>query len=204
MSTVISDAQPSLKNPTNGQNSNLSLIGGRLSGESLLVQTVVVLLGVLVLAALAQVKVYLPYTPVPVTGQSLGVILIAALLGKKHGPIAVIAYVLAGVFGLPIFAGGAAGHLVIAGATGGYIIGFIISGFLVGYLADKGWAQGFWKCLGLMVIAKVPIMAIGVLWLGYRMGYPIAIYLGFAPFVPGMIAKIIVATGVLQLCRKAN
>ncbi|MCB0393053.1 MAG: biotin transporter BioY [Bdellovibrionales bacterium] len=178
---------------------SLSDVGPKLEEQSLLVQTIGVLLGVAILGLLAQVKVYLPFTPVPVTGQTFGVVLISAMMGKKLGPVTSILYVLAGAFGAPIYAGGASGWAVLSGATAGYLVGFPISAWIVGSLAERGWTKSFFKCLATMMIGLLPIFVLGVAWLTYRMGFILAIGVGLIPFLPGAAVKTLLATAILQV-----
>ena len=91
-----------------------------------------ILLGALLVAALAQVEIPLPFTPVPITGQTFGVLLVGAALGSKRGALSLVSYLSMGVLGLPFFAGGAHGWDIVIGATGGYLIGFVIAAYVIG------------------------------------------------------------------------
>jgi biotin transport system substrate-specific component len=88
----------------------------------------------LLLIACAQIRIPLPFTPVPITGQTFGVLFTGALLGSRYGTLVVIAYVVQGLTGLPVFAGLNGGIAVLFGPTGGYILGFIPAAFVVGWL----------------------------------------------------------------------
>src|SRR6186997_3063281 len=96
---------------------------------------VLILLGALFIAALAQVEIPLPFTPVPITGQTFGVLLVGAALGSKRGAASLTSYLGLGTLGLPFFAGGAHGLNILMGATGGYLIGFVIAAYVIGLLA---------------------------------------------------------------------
>src|SRR5690242_2913818 len=85
-----------------------------------------ILLGSLFIAMLAQIEIRLPFTPVPITGQTFGVLLVGAALGSKRGATALLLYLIEGALGLPFFAGGASGLRILTGATAGYLIGFIV------------------------------------------------------------------------------
>ena len=87
--------------------------------------TVLIACGSMLVALTAQISIPLPFSPVPVTGQTLAVLLIGALLGSRRGALSLVAYLLAGLIGLPVFASGAAGPAYIMGPTGGYLVGFI-------------------------------------------------------------------------------
>ena len=84
-----------------------------------------IVLSALFVAAIAQVKIPLPFTPVPLTGQTFAVLLVAAVLGSKRGAASIVLYIALGAFGLPIFAGGASGMAYLTGATLGYLVGFV-------------------------------------------------------------------------------
>src|SRR5512143_1882057 len=92
----------------------------------------------LFVAALAQIRIPLPFTPVPVTGQTLAVLVVGAALGARKGAASLLLYLLAGFAGLPVFSGGSAGGAVILGPTGGYLIGFIVAAYLIGVLSARG------------------------------------------------------------------
>src|ERR1044071_1930905 len=99
---------------------------------------ILIILGALFVAALAQVEIPLPFTPVPITGQTFGVLLIGAALGSKRGIASLLLYLLEGAVGLPFFAGGASGLGILTGATAGYLVGFVIAAYVVGLLAERG------------------------------------------------------------------
>lgn len=112
--------------------------------SALLTDVGLVFLGSLVVAGLAQLSVRLPFTPVPVTGQTLGVLLVGACLGAWRGGAALLAYLAEGAAGMPVFAEGMSGihWLTPAGPTGGYLWGFVAAAVLVGCLAQLGWDRG--------------------------------------------------------------
>src|SRR5262245_8321736 len=98
---------------------------------------ILILLGTLLVAALAQIEIPLPFTPVPITGQTFGVLLVGAALGSQRGAASLVSYLMLGIFGLPFFAGGAHGLDILLGATAGYLIGFIIAAYVIGLLAER-------------------------------------------------------------------
>src|SRR5512134_3914103 len=102
---------------------------------------ILVVLGALFVAALAQVKVPLPFTPVPLTGQTFAVLLAGAVLGSKRSAASMLLYIALGAFGLPVFAGGASGLAYLSGATLGYLVGFVLAAFVVGLLAERGFER---------------------------------------------------------------
>lgn len=96
-------------------------------------------LGVIFIALLAQVRLELG--PVPITGQTLGVLLIGAAYGLSLGTLTLVSYLIVGGLGLGVFAGGAAGWSVLSGMTAGYLLGFVLAAAVVGYLAQRGWTD---------------------------------------------------------------
>ena len=95
-------------------------------------------LSILLIATLAQVKIPIPFTPVPLTGQTFAVLLVGAALGSKRGAISLVLYTLMGALGLPFFAGGASGLAYLSGPTLGYLVGFIAAAYVIGLLAERG------------------------------------------------------------------
>jgi biotin transport system substrate-specific component len=149
-----------------------------------------VLSGALLVAALAQVRIPLPFTPVPVTGQTLGVLLVGALLGSRRGAASLGVYLLAGVAGLPFFAGGASGAGVLFGATGGYLFGFVLAAWLVGRLSERGLERKTRSAWLAFLVGEIAIYALGVPWLALFVGgLEKALLLGFVPFVAGDLLK---------------
>ncbi len=113
----------------------------REKGSSKIHEALIIGAGAVLIALLAQVKIMLPFTPVPITGQTFGVGLVALLLGQKRGVASVAIYLLMGTVGLPVFAGGRAG--MIWGATTGYLLGMLGAAYIEGLLADLGWTKRF-------------------------------------------------------------
>ncbi len=160
----------------------------------------IVIAGVAFLAAMAQVSVTLPFSanragePVPVTGQTFGVLLIAATLGLRRGLATVMTYLAVGGAGLPVFAGAGAGFGVLfTGATAGYLWGFLLAAAFIGSLADRGVDRGPWLLASLTVghllvyAAGLPVLA---LWMSNH-GIPGSLlHAGLWPFIPGDLLKI--------------
>ncbi len=149
--------------------------------------------GALVIYATAQI--YIAREPVPLTGQTFGVLVVGGALGFRRGFAAVALYVLLGVVGLPFFAEGKGGLSILGGPTGGYLIGFIVAGAVVGRLAELGWDRKLGGSLAAMLIGTVIIYAIGVPWLKVSVGYSWAesIADGLTPFILWDAAKLVVA-----------
>ena len=164
-------------------------------------ELLVLLLGTVFLALLARIEIRLePFSPVPITGQTLGVLLIGALYGPWRGALCLLAYLGEGAAGLPVFAGGASGAAVLVGPTGGYLIAFPVAAAIVGLLVQplRGVLSG-WRALPGLLIGTIVIYLIGVpgLALSTGMGLLTAIEKGMLPFIPGDLIKVVVAAAVL-------
>ena len=156
-------------------------------------------LGALVIIASARVTI--PLTPVPITGQTFGVLLVSGALGFRRGLLSIGLYVLIGAIGLPVFAEGKSGTTIILGATGGYIVGFLVAGSLVGRLAELGWDRKIVGALGAMAIGNVVIYLIGVPWLivAYHKDLAWGIANGLTPFLLGDAIKLILAAAAFPV-----
>ncbi len=151
----------------------------------------VVALGVLMLSQLAQIILPLPWTPVPVTGQTFGVLLIALLMGRNRAFITVAAYLFVGAMGYPVFAQGKFG--LVWGPTIGYLGGMLISSFVVGWLSDRGWSHRFWGCIGAGMVSSVIVFSSGLYVLSYFIPSEALLQAGFLPFIPGDLIKMTLA-----------
>jgi len=153
----------------------------------------------LLVAAGAQVVIPLPFTPVPVTGQTFAVLLAGALLGSRLGPAAVALYLLEGAAGLPFFKGGASGaHYLFLSPTAGYLFAFPFAAFVTGLLAERGWDRRVLTAAGAMALGSLVILAGGWAWLALSTGSASgAFLLGVAPFLVGDVVKIALASAAL-------
>ncbi len=151
--------------------------------------------GSLLIALCAQVAI--PLWPVPVTGQTFAVLMIAALLGCRRGCFAVLAYIAEGAAGLPVFAHGRAGFAVLLGPTAGYLVGFIAAACIVGLLAEKGWDRRIGTTVLAMVLGNLAIYAFGLIWLSCLIGVNAALVDGLYPFIVGDLMKITLAAILL-------
>lgn len=154
------------------------------------------LLGSLFVALLAKVQV--PFVPVPLTGQTLGVLLLGGLLGARLGALSLLFYLFEGALGLPVFAkGGGLGYLL--GPTGGYLFAFPLAAYLAGYLVERGAARRFATAFLAMLLAALSVFLLGVPWLSLYLGADLgrAMVLGLFPFVPGEVFKALLAALVL-------
>lgn len=167
----------------------------------LLSDGVLVVLGTLCVALLSQVVIPLPFTPVPVTGQTLAVLLVGALLGSKRGASSLLVYVVSGMMGLPVFSTGTAGLARLAGPTGGYLVGFVAAAFLVGLLCERWVSRRPAALLLVLAIGSAVIYLFGVSWLAGYVGAEKSLALGLMPFIPGDLLKISLAAVILQSYR---
>lgn len=155
---------------------------------------VLMLAGTLVLAISAKVQV--PFWPVPVTMQSLAVLVIAMSFGLRLGAATLALYLAQGALGLPVFASGA-GLAYLAGPTAGYLFGFVAAAAAVGWLAERGWDRTIWLSMAAMTLGTLILMGSGVAWLATLIGLEQALASGFTPFIVGGILKIVL--GALML-----
>ncbi|MFN2590205.1 MAG: biotin transporter BioY [Actinomycetota bacterium] len=175
--------------------------------------------GSLAMAALAQLSIKLPFTPVPITGQTLGVLLIGASMGPVLGGAALALYVVEGWMGLPFFAGGEHGSTATlfqpsaALASAGYLWGFVLAAALVGWLSSRGWDRSLRSAIGAMFLGELVVYGVGVAWLAAAIDVPLidpnatcnfstgagcdALQLGLYPFVIGDVLKLLLAAVVL-------
>jgi biotin transport system substrate-specific component len=171
---------------------------------------VALVIGFSVLVAIfAQIAIKLPFTPVPITGQTLAVLLAGGTLGANRGAASLGMYALWGSIGIPVFApSGAAledglvhfifpwegtGEAVWDLTSGGYIVGFIVAAYVVGRLAERGWDRG-WLVMVAMLIGNVLLYVPGLLWLGYKIdSFDNALVFGLYPFIVGDLMKLYVA-----------
>ncbi|GAC1434052.1 MAG: biotin transporter BioY [Burkholderiaceae bacterium] len=146
---------------------------------------------------MAQISLPLPFTPVPITGQTLGVLLTGALLGSRRGALAMLVYLLEGVGGLPVFALGHSGLAVMVGPTGGYLLSYPVAAFIVGAFSERGWDHSFRRTVAAMACGEVAIYALGLWWLARFVGVDRVVALGLIPFIPGDVAKLLLAAALL-------
>ncbi len=161
-----------------------------------------VVTGSLFVAALAQVKIPLPFTPVPLTGQTFAVLLVGAVLGSRRGAASLLLYLAQGAIGLPVFAGGASGLLYLSGPTGGYLVGFVGAAHLVGLLAERGLDRRFRSAWTVFLVGEVAIYLFGVAWLSVFLGLQQAMVAGLLPFLVGDAIKLVAAALTLPVAWK--
>jgi biotin transport system substrate-specific component len=172
--------------------------------RSLLIDVLFVLGGAVLVTLFAQIRIPLPFTPVPITGQTFAVLLVAATLGSIRGGMSLLVYVGAGSAGAPVFTGWGRGLAVLKGVTGGYLVGFIVAAIVIGFLAEKGWDKRFRSSIGAMLTGNVIIYLIGLPWLAavIHTDFTKTLQAGLYPFVPGDLIKLYLAAAVLPAAWK--
>jgi biotin transport system substrate-specific component len=172
---------------------------------SFLADALLVLAGTTVVALAAQISIPLPFTPVPITGQTFAVILVGASLGAALGVASLLLYLLVGIAGAPVYADQGHGWETITSASGGYIVGFILAAAVTGWLAERRWDRRFSSALGAMLTGNVVIYLVGLPWLAVVLDTSLERTLeqGLYPFVPGDILKLYLAGALLPTAWKA-
>ena len=162
--------------------------------HSLLMDIVLVFAGAALTGLLAQWEI--PFSPVPMTGQTLGVLLAGASLGAVRGGLSMVVYVAAGLAGMPWFAGAASGY---PAATFGYLLGFVVAAFVLGLIAQAGRDRHVSQAIWAMFLAEAIIYAFGVTWLKIDMHltWAMAVEYGFSPFIVADLVKMLIAALML-------
>jgi biotin transport system substrate-specific component len=163
----------------------------------------------ILLALLSQIRIPLPFTPVPMTLQTLGILFIGYYLGSRAGLLSVGLYLLLGALGLPLFSGVKGGLLVLSGPTGGYLLGFLAGVFLVGKAKEGGYLTKAWSTFFVAVLAHILIYFFGTLWftagyyfLGFKETLRDILGLTVLPFLPMDFIKALLFTGFVLSERK--
>lgn len=143
----------------------------------------------LVTALAAQIEFRVPWSPVPITGQTFAVLLSGAVLGARRAFLAQLLYLAEGASGLPVFAGGAFGLVKFAGPTGGYLLAFPFAAAVTGILAERGWDRHFFTMLAAMLLGSVVIFASGLAVLSRFVPADQLLGAGLLPFLPGDLIK---------------
>jgi biotin transport system substrate-specific component len=167
--------------------------------RSLIVDLSLILGGSLFVAAMAQLSISLmPFSPVPITGQTFAVLLLGMAFGARRGALTMVAYLLEGAAGLPVFAEAKSGVATVLGPTGGYIVGFIAAAWVVGKLAERGFDRDLFKTLAAMVVGNIVIYAFGIAWLSrFVPGLDATLAAGMYPFLLGDAVKAVLAALLL-------
>jgi biotin transport system substrate-specific component len=162
---------------------------------------VLVLAGTALVALAAQVSIPLPFTPVPITGQTFAVVLVGAGLGAVRGFASLLLYWLVGIAGAPVYADQSHGWSVFMGPTGGYLIGFVVAALVTGFLAERRWDRRLSSAIAAMLTGNVLIYLCGLPWLAAEIdtGLEKTLEAGLYPFVVGDLLKLYLAGALLPL-----
>ena len=154
--------------------------------------------GAALVALAAQISIALPFTPVPITGQTFAVVLVGASLGAVRGFASLALYLAVGLVGAPVYQGQNHGWDYFVGATGGYLVGFLLAAAVTGYLAEQRWDRRLGSAIAAMLTGNVIIYLAGLPWLAAEVdaGLEKTLALGLYPFVVGDVLKLYLA-GVL-------
>ena len=172
-----------------------------LAGGSLAKKAAIVVGGSLFLAVLSQIAV--PFFPVAMTLQTLGVMLIGVTFGFRLATATVVLYILEAAAGLPVLTGFAnLAELIAKPYTAGYLAGFVVAAAFMGFMADRGVTRSWFGMIATLLVGEVIIFALGVAFLGYLIGFDAALAGGLYPFLLGDALKLVlaalIAKGVLK------
>ena len=175
-----------------------TLMGLAWPARSLARTVVLMAVGSALLALSAKIQV--PFYPVPMTMQTLVVLVTGAAYGWRLGGATVALYLLEGALGLPVFAGPVAGIGYMAGPTGGFLAGFLPAAMLTGSLAERGWARSLLQVLAVMAAGHAVIFAFGFAWLAqlFQFDFGRAWAAGVAPFYAATVLKTALAAALIQ------
>jgi biotin transport system substrate-specific component len=173
---------------------NGNYLSNRFPRSQVLHKAAAIGLGVVILTLASKVQV--PFWPVPMTLQTLAVLMIAATSGLRLGAGTVLSWLALGAVGVPVFATGA-GLAYMAGPTGGYLAGFLLAAVLVGMLADKGHGRSLASALLMLLAGEAAIFALGTGWLAHLFGAGKAVAAGLVPFLPAEALKLALGTAIL-------
>ncbi|MFH1701433.1 MAG: biotin transporter BioY [Candidatus Zixiibacteriota bacterium] len=154
------------------------------------------------LIASSYIQLPLPFSPVPVTAQTAAVLACGLFLGPLRGTFTVIAYLLEGSMGLPVYAGGSAGIAKLIGPTGGYLMGFAAASFAVGWMSERIQSISYYKLLAVLTIGTIVIFIPGVYIVSLYAPEGQALIMGLYPFIPGAIVKILLLASALAAYRR--
>lgn len=157
----------------------------------------------LLIAFCSQISIPLPFTPVPMTLQTLAIMMTGIMLGSRNGAIAVLMYLAEVSMGLPVLGGGRMNMLALFGPNAGYLIGFVFQAYLVGWFAERRHQLSTSTVLFGISLASALQLAVGALWLGQFVGFEYAVALGILPFIIGEAVKICTVAGYLSRNKNA-
>ena len=161
-----------------------------------------IVLGSFLIAVLAQFSIPVPFSPVPITGQTIGVVLVGGILGSIRGSMSILCYLMEGAIGIPVFAQMKGGAAILIGPTAGYLWGFVFAAFLIGYLAEIGLTNTLIKSFASCFAATTLILITGTLYLAIFNDIYVALKIGFYPFLVGDVVKSAICSFLILSIRK--
>lgn len=178
-------------------------LADRAFSRGIAMDLVLIATGTALVAVAAQLAV--PIWPVPITGQTLAVLLVGSTLGALRGALSMVLYAAVGALGLPVFSDSASGWGVLLGPTGGYIVGFIFAAALTGWIAQREWDRKVAKAILSFAAGTVVTFAFGLPWLSYTLslGLNDTLQAGLYPFIIGGVVKAVIAALLLTAGWKA-
>ena len=176
--------------------STATLRGALVTRSTTATKVALVIGGIAFLGLMAQIAVPVPGSPVPVTGQTLGALLLGSAYGASLGFTTFASYLIIGFLGAPVFASGAHGLTRVTGATGGYLVGMLLASLITGYLAGRKWDQKVATVVPTMILGDLVIFSAGLFWLHHSIHatWATTFKLGFTPFILGEVIKIAIAS----------
>lgn len=173
-------------------------LADRLFSRSIATDLVLVSAGAALVAIAAQVVV--PLWPVPITGQTLAVLLVGSFLGALRGAVSLTLYAILGIVGLPVFSDANSGLTAIMGPTGGYIVGFIFAAAFTGWIAQRSWDRKIWRAILAFLGGTVVTFAFGLPWLAFVLNLDVqqTLVSGLYPFIVGGAVKALLAAGIVS------
>ncbi len=176
--------------------STATLRGALVTRSTTATKVALVIGGIAFLGLMAQIAVPVPGSPVPVTGQTLGALLLGSAYGASLGFTTFASYLIIGFLGAPVFASGAHGLTRITGATGGYLVGMLLASLITGYLAGRKWDQKVATVVPTMILGDLVIFSAGLFWLHHSIHatWATTFKLGFTPFILGEVIKVAIAS----------
>lgn len=156
------------------------------------------------LIASAYIQIPLPFSPVPITAQTMAVLACGLFLGPVAGSLTVLAYLVEGALGLPVFAGGTAGLVKFFGPTGGYLAGFVLAAFVVGHLSERLGSMTYTRLLIILTCGSALIFSTGLIGLAVFAPQGNLLEIGLFPFLPGALVKIVVVASALSAYKKVR
>ena len=158
----------------------------------------------LLLIASSYIQIPLPFSPVPVTAQTMAVLACGLFLGPVGGALTVLAYLIEGSLGLPVFAGGSAGFAKLIGPTGGYLLGFVLAAWIVGKFSEKSRSLTYGRLILALTLGTAAIFVCGLAVLSVFIPREMLLQLGLYPFIPGAVIKVLVVASALAACKSVQ